>query len=150
MNWPGDLLADARALIHGVTDPLPGLRYLRGRELVIAALADLDGVDQWRVWGHLSRLASAILTALVEHAYDELAAAWGAPEDADGRRLRFSVLGLGKLGGGELSYASDMDIIFVCDPGGRCAGSGRDADAFWNRLAMRIGKRCQDGGLYPI
>ena len=63
---------------------------------------------------------------------------WGHPRDAEGRPTRFAVIALGKLGGRELSYASDLDIIFVCDPGGTCSRIDRDGQEFWFRIAQDL------------
>ena len=54
------------------------------------------------------------------------------------------MLGLGKLGARELSYASDMDVMFVCDGGGLCprldggAGERMQGDVFWTKVAQDL------------
>ena len=78
-------------------------RRLR-RELVWIAIRDLAGraeVDE--VAGHLSTVAEAVLEAATRLANET-------------HGLRFAVIGLGKLGGRELSYASDLDLMVVFDP----------------------------------
>lgn len=68
-------------------------------------LGELSGED---VSKQISSLASASLEAAYKTTTKELVKKYGTPGDK-----RFAVLGLGKLGGGELIYGSDLDIIFV-------------------------------------
>jgi len=79
----------------------------------------------------------------------EQARQWGAPVYG-GRSVRGAVLGLGKLGSGELTYASDMDVLFVCDPGGACPKADKDGEAFWTRVAQELMRCMQEGRLYAI
>lgn len=146
----GDLETEGRAVLHGLQDPLPPLAFLHARGLALTAIADLQGAAPATVGFQLSRLAVAILRLVVERALAEGIAKWGEPGRADGRKARFAVLGLGKLGSHELSYASDMDVIFVGDHDAVCAGSGREADWLWEKTARRIAQLCQEGQLYPI
>jgi glutamate-ammonia-ligase adenylyltransferase len=143
------LLEDARALSRGLADPVPALGYLKARELATVAVADLGGLPLQRITRRLTRLSAAVIQIVLEAAHAERVERWGRPM-IDGRPSRFAILGLGKLGGHELSYASDMDVIFVCDPGGTCPQSGRDAEEFWTRVARNTIARCQDGGLYEV
>ena len=49
-----------------------------------------------------------------------------------------------------MTYASDMDVVFVADQKGNCPKSGRSAEWFFNRLAQRIGATCADPRLFPL
>lgn len=62
----------------------------------------------------------------------------------------FSIIGLGKLGGSELSYGSDLDIMFVSQPGGRCPRTGRDGEWFWTKVAQRVMRVAKAHRLYEI
>ena len=42
-----------------------------------------------------------------------------------GAPARIAVIGMGRLGGGELGYGSDADVMFVCEPDGRASTSRR-------------------------
>ena len=75
----------------------------------------------------LSVLAEVLVTALLNRCVSDRAKTWGIPEEA-GRPTRFCVIALGKLGGRELSYGSDCDVVFVSDPGGTCPRNGRDGE----------------------
>ncbi|HEU4430216.1 MAG TPA: hypothetical protein VFT98_15760, partial [Myxococcota bacterium] len=112
----------------------------------------------------LSALAEAILARAFERIAAELARELGAPRwrSAAGAELapRFVVLGLGKLGGEELNYSSDVDLIYVYEsppPGAEPLGGGprelAPAD-YYAQLARRFGRliaeRGPEGFLYRI
>jgi [glutamine synthetase] adenylyltransferase / [glutamine synthetase]-adenylyl-L-tyrosine phosphorylase len=97
-----ELAADVEAL--GVR---PGLRRFRRRGTYRVAARDLTGAGVEEVTAELSAIAEACLEAAVRHAI-------GQTIDPEG----FAVIGMGKLGGGELNYASDVDVLFVHRDGG--------------------------------
>lgn len=86
-----------------------------------AATADIAGRDLTRVddvdatAGELANLAEAVLTGALEAIHDRVSA--GEPA------ARIGVIGMGKLGGRELNYVSDVDVVFVHEP------TGEDDDA---------------------
>jgi len=61
----------------------------------------------------LSRLADAIVNQAVNTIYEVVCQRYGLPVDSDGNFQRMIVLGMGKLGAGELNFSSDIDLIFV-------------------------------------
>jgi glutamate-ammonia-ligase adenylyltransferase len=146
---PDLLVQEARHLVHGITELEPPLRFFQARELAAIAVRDLDGWPQKDVVRQLSHLAVAILNVVVERCTVARAREWGLPEE-NHRQTRFTVIGLGKLGSRSLSYASDMDVIFACDPGGRCRGSDHDGEQFWTRTAQEVMRVLGEGHLYDI
>lgn len=89
------------------TDSL-ALRRWKSRELLRVAARDLLGVaDMDSVARELARIAATCLEAAHAVARDELG---DAVDD-----VRMAVIGMGKLGGRELNYASDVDVLFVHD-----------------------------------
>lgn len=101
---------------------LDALRLCRREEMAFAACADLAGVEPFEaVSEFLSRVAERILGAALALTLREVR---GAGD------VRFSVLGMGKLAGRELSYHSDLDLIFLY------RGDAEQIDA-----AARIGQR---------
>jgi glutamate-ammonia-ligase adenylyltransferase len=144
------LLDEARKLTAGLSDPVPGLAYLKARELAVAATHDLRGHDPSEIWRRLTRLSAAVTEVLLDSCREHMVARWGEPLRGDGAVSRFAVLGLGKLGGKELAYASDMDVIFVCDAGGQCQTKPRESEEFWIRVARDLCARCEKGQLYPV
>ncbi|MGH8025018.1 MAG: bifunctional [glutamate--ammonia ligase]-adenylyl-L-tyrosine phosphorylase/[glutamate--ammonia-ligase] adenylyltransferase, partial [Limisphaerales bacterium] len=94
------------------------LRRLRQRENLRIAARDLGGLsDVVEVTQELSDLADVCLDAVLQVVTKQWVGKFGRPfhQDADGRwqPTPFCILGLGKLGGQELNYSSDVDILFV-------------------------------------
>ncbi|MEU7140772.1 bifunctional [glutamine synthetase] adenylyltransferase/[glutamine synthetase]-adenylyl-L-tyrosine phosphorylase [Nocardia sp. NPDC046473] len=87
-------------------------RSLRRHELARVASADLLGMlDVKQVCRALSSVWVAVLEASLAAVIRASEAEMGAPAPAD-----FAVIGMGRLGGKELGYGSDADVLFVCDP----------------------------------
>ncbi|HEV2766207.1 MAG TPA: bifunctional [glutamine synthetase] adenylyltransferase/[glutamine synthetase]-adenylyl-L-tyrosine phosphorylase [Acidimicrobiales bacterium] len=136
--------ADAIAVLRdlGTRPGMPGesaleedtLRRWKAHEYLRIAGRDLTGLDDLRhTTAALAALARDVLVAAAT------LAAGDAPED-------LVVVGMGKLGGTELNYASDIDVMFV---GGDGTGPGRiEAQA---RELMRVARRCfrVDANLRP-
>src|SRR5215469_4650831 len=102
-----------RALPPGVPAALD-LAAFRRRQLLRIAIRDVLGLAVLsEITGELSNLADAILDVSYRRIRDDFAALHGEPLLADGRPCGFSVIALGKLGGRELNYSSDIDLMFV-------------------------------------
>ncbi len=91
----------------------------------------------------LSTLADALLEKALSRARAELRQRYGVPETLDARgRLtpaRFAVISLGKLGGNELNYSSDIDLLFLFSGDGETSGPARLANSeYFIRLAQRL------------
>jgi glutamate-ammonia-ligase adenylyltransferase len=106
----------ARALIASAgrhPEPVRAIaaaRTLRRRELARIASADLLGMlEVTDVCNALTSVWVAVLQAALE-------AVIRANTPKDGVPARIAVIGMGRLGGGELGYGSDADVMFVCDP----------------------------------
>ncbi|MBA2481289.1 MAG: bifunctional [glutamate--ammonia ligase]-adenylyl-L-tyrosine phosphorylase/[glutamate--ammonia-ligase] adenylyltransferase [Planctomycetes bacterium] len=148
------LFAEARSLAQGLQNLAEPLAYMQARETAVVAIRDLEGLDPRDVGHHLSSVAETILEVTLIRVIQERARQYGIPQE-NGRPTRFAVLGLGKLGARELSYASDMDIIFVCDPGGICkrgrsGGENLAGDDFWTKVAQDLMRTMTDGRLYEL
>lgn len=89
------------------------LTRFRRREYLRIVLRDVQGVASLaETTQELSLLAAAILDQAHAWAWNDLVARHGTPGDA-GEMAEMTVLGLGKLGGDELNYSSDIDLMFV-------------------------------------
>jgi [glutamine synthetase] adenylyltransferase / [glutamine synthetase]-adenylyl-L-tyrosine phosphorylase len=87
-------------------------RTLRRRELARIASADLLGMlEVTDVCKALTEVWVAVLQAALESVIRANTPASGPP-------ARIAVIGMGRLGGGELGYGSDADVMFVCEPVG--------------------------------
>ena len=109
------------------------LRIAKRRVMVEVAVADLGGTIGLR---ETTRLLSDLADATIEQATDRVL----------GRNARgLAVLALGKLGGRDLGYGSDLDVIFVFDP--NAAPSGEEAMSYFSRAAQRIIRLVSEPGL---
>jgi glutamate-ammonia-ligase adenylyltransferase len=112
-----ELIRECRALAGRgtqVADAVTSIRALRRRELIRIAIADLlHRLDVTAVGTALSDLTAAAVEGTLTAALRILT---GRHEPA-AAGLRFAVLSMGRLGGGEQSYGSDADVLFVYEPG---------------------------------
>src|SRR5262247_2931887 len=118
------------------------LRQLRQRVLLRTMARDLSGgADLFAVCTAMSELADVAI---------EAALAFLEPRMADGKRPKLTVVGMGKLGGGELNVSSDVDLVFLY-PGEDDAISHLD---FFTRLGRRliaaIGEPTADGFVFRV
>ena len=123
---------------------IDGLRQFKQMMLLKVAAADILGVlPVMKVSDHLTYLAEAIIGAVVNFAWEQVSRRFGVPEalldkpDEKG----FLVVGYGKLGGLELGYKSDLDLVFLYQPlPGFTAGGKKSIDnnQFYLRLAQKI------------
>ncbi|MBW2515719.1 MAG: bifunctional [glutamate--ammonia ligase]-adenylyl-L-tyrosine phosphorylase/[glutamate--ammonia-ligase] adenylyltransferase [Deltaproteobacteria bacterium] len=109
------------------------------------AAADVTGaLPLMRVSDHLSGIAETVLAEVVNIAYDHLLAQHGAPHcELNGKRgdSGFAVIAYGKLGGLELGYGSDLDLVFLHSGRGEKTKGGQqaiDSAQFYNRLGQRV------------
>ena len=116
------------------------LRRYRDETLAIIAWRDLAGVDALEATlAALSTLADRCIEAALEHAEARVAERHGVLRDADGRPQRLIVIGMGKLGGGELNFSSDIDLIFGYRAPGESDGErALDADGYFKRVARTL------------
>ncbi|HET6603360.1 MAG TPA: bifunctional [glutamate--ammonia ligase]-adenylyl-L-tyrosine phosphorylase/[glutamate--ammonia-ligase] adenylyltransferase [Xanthomonadaceae bacterium] len=113
------------------------LRRYRHQVSVAIALADFDGVALERTLADTSALAERCIAQALAAAEASVAERHGHVCDAGGRPLRLAVFALGKLGGGELNFSSDVDLVFGHGDGGDSDGP-RPLDA--NEYFTRVGR----------
>ncbi|MGO4598880.1 bifunctional [glutamine synthetase] adenylyltransferase/[glutamine synthetase]-adenylyl-L-tyrosine phosphorylase [Terrabacter sp. 2RAF25] len=141
-------------LVHAVTEgrgdraPLDALRVAYRRGLLRIAALDVTAADPLSempaVGEALAELAEAALEAALAIAREE----YGEGHEA----CRLAIIGMGKTGGGELNYVSDVDVIFVAEP----------ADGVDEETALQVGtalatatmRACStptpEGSLWPV
>jgi len=122
---------------HGLE---PGLRRYRNRSMLGIVWRDLCGLATLgETFAGLTALAETCLQAALEEHRLRLEARYGVPRAADGSPLRLVVIGLGKLGGGELNLSSDIDILFCHPQSGECDGPrGLSGEQFFTRQARAV------------
>jgi len=129
-------------------------RYFR-REMLRIGARDLMGLARVEeVTAELSFLADAIIETVASMAFEELAASAGPGDtawsfDTPVPFHRFAVISLGKLGGTELNYSSDIDLMYVCE-----TTEGERESAFYDALARRVTEYLsaptEEGTLYRV
>jgi [glutamine synthetase] adenylyltransferase / [glutamine synthetase]-adenylyl-L-tyrosine phosphorylase len=124
------------------------LRRFKYRQLLRIGARDLLGdADLAVTTEELSRLADACLAQASADALADARARFGAPFDADGRETGLAIVGMGKLGGDELNYSSDIDLMFVYGAEGQTAGGpdGRlENGDFFARVCRDLVARVED------
>jgi glutamate-ammonia-ligase adenylyltransferase len=124
-------------------DRLDILRRYRHEEFLRIGINDIYGnMEQTGIANQLTRLADACLSAACGMAQLELAR-FGHPTylDVDGeiREANFAIIGMGKMGGGELNYHSDLDIIYIYDRQGETNGERRISNhEYFAKLGQKI------------
>jgi glutamate-ammonia-ligase adenylyltransferase len=126
--------------IAGEEDLKRQLRRLRERVFARVMTRDLSGLaDLAEVTGTLTTLAEVTVNTALEFHHGDLAGIHGEPLDGEGRPQRMMVVGMGKLGGGELNASSDIDLIFVFPEDGETAGPRKlNNFEFFTRLGKRL------------
>jgi glutamate-ammonia-ligase adenylyltransferase len=116
---------------------LSRLRQLRREETLRIGLQDLAGrLDTFTAGHQLTVLAEELLKHALLLAREEVAERFGEPEAA-----ALAVLGLGSLGGAELDYESDLDLVFIHDVQGSTSGGSRgsiDGEEWAARVSQRL------------
>ncbi|HEY5975705.1 MAG TPA: bifunctional [glutamate--ammonia ligase]-adenylyl-L-tyrosine phosphorylase/[glutamate--ammonia-ligase] adenylyltransferase [Geobacteraceae bacterium] len=119
-------LADLLGQATDFEDELDVLRRYRHEEFLRVGMNDIYGnVGQTEIATQLTNLADVCLAAACRLARRELkrfgTPCYSAP-DGTSRAADFAVIAMGKMGGGELNYHSDLDIIYVYDHQGQTDG----------------------------
>jgi [glutamine synthetase] adenylyltransferase / [glutamine synthetase]-adenylyl-L-tyrosine phosphorylase len=121
---PAEVASSLRSTAARHRDPdtaVTAARVLRRHELLRIACADLLGLlDVDAVCAALSSVWTAVLAAALD------AALRAETQRRQVEPARIAVIGMGRLGGAELGYSSDADVLFVCEPG---PGVAFDQDA---------------------
>ncbi|MGH8541808.1 MAG: bifunctional [glutamate--ammonia ligase]-adenylyl-L-tyrosine phosphorylase/[glutamate--ammonia-ligase] adenylyltransferase, partial [Stenotrophobium sp.] len=133
------------------------LRQTRRRAMERIAFRDLAGLAPLdETLADLSDLADACCACALGFAEKNLQARWGAPRGEDGgTEARPVILGMGKLGGRELNFSSDIDLIFCYTVGGETAGPRSVSnEEYFDRLAQDTARilsaRTGDGFVFRV
>jgi len=140
---------------------MEALRQFKLSQQLKIAAADVTGVlPVMQVSDHLTFLAEAIIEQVVMQAWQQIAQRHGVPAYLEGNDTGFAVIGYGKLGGIELGYGSDLDLVFLYEAHASMANSLTNGDRpievghFYLKLAQRIlhlfSTRTTSGELYEV
>jgi glutamate-ammonia-ligase adenylyltransferase len=143
-DWPAFMheLRERLAAADGIEQQMDLLRHAHHAEVFRILLLDLDArLSVEVISDRLSELADAVLEVTLE-------AVWRSLPRRHCEQPRFAVIAYGKLGGKELGYASDLDIIFLYDDAHELAGELYAT--FARRLVMWLTTATGAGTLFDI
>jgi len=130
----GFTAADLTRRLHemqAVANPALLFASFRRRQLLRILLRDVLGLATLaETTEELSELAGVILSAALTRILDSLSLRYGAPQTG------LCVLALGKLGGKELNYSSDIDLLFVYGENGEMGGISNKE--FFKKAAVQL------------
>lgn len=128
-------LGEALGRAEGITAKLDALRRFKHQEEIRIGMADLlSNMRNDMVSRELSKLAEACLDAALRLAASELAKRFNTSPVVDG----LAIIGVGKLGGRELSYGSDLDILFVfSEPRAAVMPQGLSLFEYFSKIAEK-------------
>ena len=141
LDWSSEQARVAQALAAADAAALaPALRVLRRRVYLHTMARDLAGLaDLAQVCGAVTRLAEEAIAAAVDLHQGEAAARHGIPRNGDGEAQALIVVGMGKLGGGELNVSSDIDLVFLFGEDGDTDGARTTSNReFFERVGRRV------------
>ncbi len=142
--------AELAELVKGAEDIGPILWSFRNKEWVRIGTRDILGREPIRqVTRELADVAEAVVTQVARDQWKRRAERFGTPiRPRDGRRDRWAVLALGKLGGRELNYHSDLDLVFLHEENGTTSAAGQSIsnEQFVTEVAQRVVKALAGNG----
>lgn len=150
-------LAERLAQVQDESTLMQALRLFRRHMLTrIAWMQARAQADCQQTLLQLSALAETLVIGARDWLYHRACQEWGVPCNAAGEAQPLLILGMGKLGGGELNFSSDIDLIFVYPQSGATRGGRRELDnaQFFTRLGQRLIKALdqptEDGFVYRV
>ena len=141
------------------TDTAALLARFKRREYIRIMLRDVLAIATLaETTAEISALADVLIEEALREAESQLQHRFGRAQrvDAQGRVVdsRFAVLSLGKLGGNELNYSSDIDLLFVYDGGVELPGAEISNREFFIRLAQQttelLSRHTREGPVFRI
>jgi len=158
-----DLLRDelrqqvARLGVDDLEAQMDALRYFKAAHVLRVAASELVGrLPLMQVSDKLTWIAEVLLEQVLAVAWADLTHKYGQPRRA-GSGLGFAIFGYGRLGGIELGYGSDLDLVFIYDAAQGGATDGEhsiDNAVFYTRLGQRMihimDARMPMGQLYEV
>jgi glutamate-ammonia-ligase adenylyltransferase len=128
------------ALPAGLPAPLD-LAKFRRRQMLRILIRDVLGLGPLpEITGELTSLADTIVETAYARIKQHAVSEFGTPRDEAGNEAHFAVIALGKMGGNELNYSSDIDLMFLYSANGETAGGPRSISnrEFFARAANQL------------
>ncbi|BBP45344.1 glutamate-ammonia-ligase adenylyltransferase [Thiosulfatimonas sediminis] len=164
-NWQskfaqGQLYQQVYAVVSSAQSEVELKRHLRQQrnwQMVRIALRDLSGLaDLLESMRDISDLADALVNAALDWNYAKLSERFGVPiGEETGEPQKMLVIGMGKLGGQELNFSSDIDLIFAYPERGQTNGRKQISnEEFFIKLGQQMNKSLVemdgDGFVYRV
>jgi [glutamine synthetase] adenylyltransferase / [glutamine synthetase]-adenylyl-L-tyrosine phosphorylase len=131
-----------RIAVDDEEQQLEALRQFKQMQLLHIAAADVEHVlTTMKISDHLTYVAESLLDFVVQMAWNQMIARYGKPDHLADNHKGLVVIGYGKLGGWELGYGSDLDLVFLHDcPVNSVTDGDKQIDSrqFYLRLVQRI------------
>jgi glutamate-ammonia-ligase adenylyltransferase len=125
---------------------LDGIRTFRHQEFLRIAIADIAGdLELHEVESELTLLAETVLGAALRLAFSEIEPQFEIPTT-----LKLSCIAMGRLGAGEMSYNSDLDLIFVYESSGDAMRGREIAARVAQKLIAILEARTREGYAYKL
>ncbi len=139
---PPERMADllASALPPRLPEPLEFAQFRR-RQMLRILIRDVLGLGTLpEITGELTTLADTIVETAYARIHQQLVSDYGVPATETGEEARFVVIALGKMGGNELNYSSDIDLMFMYSANGETRGGVRGISnhEFFTRAANQL------------
>ena len=132
------------------------LRELRQQEMLRIAWRDLNSLADIEIILHeLTDFAEAVVSVILQHLEKQQAEIFGMPRDANGEEQSLLVFAMGKMGGRELNFSSDIDLIFIFADDGETPGPRRKSHyefylAVIRKLVKVLDEVTADGFVYRV
>lgn len=149
-----------RIPFEDLEEQMESLRHFKKAHILRVAASELRGtLPLMKVSDYLTWIAEVVLDHVVDVAFSNLVGRHGYPRRADGTvcDTDFAIVGYGKLGGIELGYTSDLDLVFIHNADPEQATDGDkpiDNAVFYTRLGQRIvhilSTQTPSGQLYEV
>jgi glutamate-ammonia-ligase adenylyltransferase len=133
-------------------------QFAQGNRLRVAAADITEAIPLMVVSDYLTEIAEVVLVRVYRMAFEHLVERYGRPQNIEGEESGFAVIGYGKMGGIELGYGSDLDLVFL--HGSQSVSAMTDGakavsnEQFYARLAQRmihlLNTRTPSGQLYEV
>jgi glutamate-ammonia-ligase adenylyltransferase len=135
---------------------MSALRVLRQQEMMRIAWRDLNALaDVETILHELTDFAEAVVVITLQHLEKQQAEIYGMPLDANGNEQALLVFAMGKMGGGELNFSSDIDLIFAFSEDGETTGQRHTSHyefylAVIRKLVKVLDEVTADGFVYRV
>jgi len=139
-NWTAQLEDMLLCCADNEEDEIDQLRQFKHTITFLLGSAEMEGVLSYeRTRIGLTILAEVIVQAAFRLSQKWLTQRYGEVKNKLGESGQFAIIGLGKLGGSELTYFSDLDLIFIHSGEGFTGGeNGIGAQEYWIKLIQRL------------